>query len=274
MSSLAYAQDGHFGPDSDVLGISLSMTQNQALNFMKKNHPNLPLAMLSVNAHTQDYRTEAVAGFVVNMTPNGTTDWMSGDLASFDTERLKVLFDMNRAATNILSVSRSVRYNFKNTITITSLRQSLIDKYGKPTSVTQSGMGGETTYVWTRIPAAYNARTCPSNYHYFSATVGYGESRSGALRANQDEFLSYISSDQAFIRVPFLSHQNCGTMLIVSASTGLGDRSDYVDIFSETLIDVSGGIAALEKFRNEFWTKANQLKNERLAKDSAGRPKL
>lgn len=264
---------GQFGADSDVAGLTLSMTQTQAKQFVAKNYPGAPVIMLPATLIMPGYKLDATAGFAFEAKASRSNAPL---FAQQDVDRTKILFNPKAASSDIFAISRHVNFGPDNNLTITTLRDSLLEKYGRPIDMKEWGvLKSDVDFIWAGSASSYNPRICAPDTHvyhpYFYEDIYLDRPLSRSVDETSRGLASFLSghgNPKATMR------GNCGVVLAVSVRRGLGARSDYVTEMRETLVDLTKGVAELTSFRNDFIARANQIKNEGIARDSLNKPKL
>jgi len=266
----AYA--GQFGPESDVVGLKLSMTQAQAKEFVTKSYPAAPLVMLPATIVSADFKLDTVTGFVFDMNSSQTNDPV---LAQQGVDRAKILFNPAKGSSDIIAIVRTVNFGSNGAMTMAALRASLVEKYGRPVNSKEWGMTkSDVDYVWASGPNPYNAKACDPDTHvyrpYFYEDVWANRALGESISETSRGLANYIS-----IRSPkAAARATCGTVLVISIRASGGVRAEYAYEMRETLIDLTRGTAELNAFRDDFLNKVNQLKSDKFSKDSQNKPKL
>jgi hypothetical protein len=269
--------EGQFGPTSEILGLALSMSQNQAKDYVNTTYKSSPFAMFPVKISSNGYEQKAVAGFVFEL---------KGDAANGRRDVTSVMFNPNKDSTDIFAISRYVEF-FSEATTDPSgkpkvngtlvLKQvvldSLIAKYGKPNKVVPEGHYEE--YIWGSTAANNRACVLPaSNRTSYLNEFFFDNYDVDTLASNANQkFISAINSPSIKL------YANCG--LVLRVNFGLSDASSfptrnppYIQTMSEALIDLSKGTLEFEKFSKDFFAAAAATKNSRLLQDSNTKPKF
>lgn len=248
----AYA-NGQFGPESDILGFKLSMSQNQAKNYAKTNFKGRPFAILPVNIATNDYKKDSVAGFLLEVKSCHSSDPV---LIQDGVERVQILFNPNNNSSDIFAIFRYINFGVNSRITIATLIDSLVEKYGQPTSVTNSGKQ-YSWYTWAENLAQYNKNACTPNmgpfYPYFYEQLNANSTVSNSVDITRREFVNYVNGTPNPNKTALRG--KCGEMLIINIRAGLGADSVYAYEMRESLIDFSKGVSELISFRDDFFPK-------------------
>jgi hypothetical protein len=263
------APAGQFGLTSDILGFSLSMSQNEAADFAHKTYPNAPFLMLPVGLVMAGVSVTATGGFVLETKPsqpNGQSFGVTGG------DRLKVLFNPNKGSSDIFAISRYVNFGV-STMTMATLRNSLFDKYGKPTNTKEWGVARDVDFVWAGN-SSYAQRACEPNTHsyypYFYEDVWLNRPLVQSVDEMSRGFVNYLNGS-ATPRVAL--RVTCGQTLVISIRPSLG-AADYAVEMRETLVDLTRGTSELKTFHDDFFGQVDQIKKHKESADAKAKPRL
>jgi len=287
---------GPISNDSDILGIKLTMSRDQARKFVSDNFRGSSIVELPVELGTPEFEKPTVAGFLVDITnkedqavnqraneqanknfearkaagfgdsPLNRTFGSAGDLGQ---EKLLILVNPNDNGTDIFAVSRYKEFTKVNSPVAKVLLESLIEKYGQP-SLVKFG----TSYTW--MAPGVLERTQKPAVHCFSETdVGsflYENPKLVAVNTVGISFLTAAKNIDAGDKLPYYDISKCGTVLQVNLA--LTNDQAYVTSMSTRLIDLTKGHTELKQFTSDFWRGANDAKQAKMSRDSQNKPKL
>lgn len=244
---------GQFGPESDISGLTLSMGQDQIKKFVKTNYKGRPFALMPVKIATNDYRKDIILGLLLHVKPHQDDNSM---------ERIRVFFNPDTKSKDIFAIYRYVDYGINSRVTMATLIDSLVEKYGQPTSV--QGVN----YTWSTSGASYNQKTFP---HFVNNWHGNGGSLQDEIDyITKNDFMGYFFNN-VNPRTEFRG--NSGLILNIQISPKLGAPA-YVSNITETLIDLNKSVSELTSFKSDFYAKDSQAINERISHDMKNRPGL
>lgn len=299
----AFAANGRFGADSDIIGLTLNMSQDDAKQLVQQSYPGAPVIELPVVLTVDRFQKKALAGFVVDLASKADaaanqnkTDQQQkefdarktalgdsplsravGSVGDFAQDRLKVLFDPNDGATDIFAVSRYTEYaTGKQPVTKTMI-DALTEKYGAPS---RSSGDNRTLLTYTWAGPGVLERTKASQTHCYEEAgfdflyEGVGDAGFYGIpqlvNATGQNFVGAVNLVHG--KNPNRNYSICGTVLQVRLKLTQG--GDYVGALSARLIDLNKAYAELGTFGDEFFRQATEAKRNQLDKDSAAKPKL
>lgn len=246
---------GPISPASDVLGVNLTMSRDQAKKVIADYFPGPSIEEASVELSTDVFKKSTTAGF------------FAGAIGSdFGNETVQVLYNPNENATDIFGVVRQKVFPRSSRPVEKVILGSLAEKYGQATRV--SGIPAHKTMIWAApgvLEQTDRARARCDNsggadYFYESAEKRYiNEAFVGRMNliANKN---------------PMQDYSKCGTVLLVDLI--LTDDGLYVISMKQKLIDLTKATSELMKFSDAFWSNANAAKQAKVSKDSQIKPKL
>jgi hypothetical protein len=285
---------GPISPESDILGVNLTMGRDQAKKTLLDAFPGSETIDLTALPSTDVFKKSVILGFIMNITSKGdaSANNARGAQAAAQTQlnnktlgasplnmpvasagdygrdSVTVLADPNDNATDVFAISRYKDFSKANFPVTKILLDSLVEKYGQPSRT------NDLTFTW----AAPGARSLQDKC-YQDFTAGY------LYELNANDLFGYGSSSRAvvlndvgsiFVRVisnlSVFDRSQCGTILQVK--TQLSNDRAYVTSMHETLIDLTKAQADLKTFTDDFSRHANAAKQEKLLKDSQNKPKL
>lgn len=245
---------GPVSPSSDILGVNLTMSRDQAKKVIADAFPGPSIDEVPVELTTDVFKKSTTAGFF-----GGAS---GGD---FGNENVLVLYNPNDAATDIFGVFRAKAFPKTNLPVEKVLIASLYEKYGQPVRVTGNSLN--KIMIWAApgvLESTDRSRArCDSSgldYFYESADRRFiGEAFVGKMNliANKN---------------PMQDYSKCGTILQVDVM--LSGDGVYVTSMKERLIDLTKATLELTQFSNNFWLGANAAKQAKVSKDSQNKPKL
>ncbi len=249
-----------FNPNSDINGFSLTMTQGQVLNYVKKEYSTDRFIMMPVEIVTNDYRVNTNLGLQIDIKP-----YQPNELGR---DRVKIFFNPNLASTDIFAIYRWVHFGVNNRITMATLFDSLVEKYGPPTNVHWDIHHWDVDYIWSGNGATSDLSTFPCYVNSWTGNASLLKQDSEAIAHN---FLSYVNHNQIDNRNA--TRRNRGLMLTVHISSQLGAHA-YAYEMEETLIDLTKGMPELLSFSIDIFTKSNQIRNQKISHDMKNKPIL
>lgn len=269
----APAHAGSFNSQSDIFGLNLSMTREEARAALIAKYGEKQLVPLPSKVILPNISQEANLGFAVVAKSAESPESMDG-FGPVGKDVVHVYFDPNPAANGIYQVTRTTGYGSRSHTTLQSLNDSLREKYGQPT-VAQS-QGDRVDYIFALDPAAFDKRTCIiADYGGFN---GYlmshpdGElTRPVVVQAASNHFVDIINAlTSRPSAAAFHQHENCGTVLEVYATL----QGPYVTVLQESLVDISRGSAAIMQFTRNLYSQSNDVAHRQLQKDTGNKPEL
>lgn len=296
-ASHAYAA-GPVSPESDILGVNLTMARDQAKKFLSSEFPGSETIDLTVQLGTNDFKKSAVLGFIMNITSkadNSTNSAKSAQAAAqtqlnnrvlgnsplnmpvaaagdYGHDSVTVLADPNDNATDIFAISRYKEFSKANFPVRKVLLDSLTEKYGQPSRT------NNLSFTWTAPGVLERTRNLQNKcYQDFNGAYlyelnpndlfGYDNSaRSVVLNQVGSNFIRVINNPGVFDR------SQCGTVLQIT--TQLSNDHAYVTSMNETLIDLTKAQSDLTVFAADFSARANAARQDKLLKGSLNKPKL
>ena len=248
-ASPAFA-DGQFGPDSDILGFKLSMTQAEAKDYATKNYPNSQLVMLPVTLNESGYSTNTVAGFMLIDKEK---------LKTGITEMAEVLFDPNKDSTDIIAISRTT--NFANaaqygaSVLIQNSVDSVKAKFGQPDLVQRTSTPNDFFFIWGlkkdmlkklffRNPYGGLWIITPGSYFGEDISQSSEELAPGAAQRDFVSALNRIGTKNATSIATLDPSGQVGIMLQIR----IWGTGDTVSVITEKLVDVTKGLDAFRAF--------------------------
>lgn len=279
---------GPIGPDSDILGIKLTMSREQAKKTITNGFPGSQAIELPAQMGTAEYKKSTVGGFFADVTtaadqannqrtieqankefeakkaagfgdsPLNRTIGAPGDVGH---DRVVVLYDPNDGATGIFAVSRRKEFTKANFVPAKVLLDSFIEKYGPP-SRTNGG-----SFTWTAPGVLQRTQKSPAKCYNEFGDYFY---ESGNDRFFSEQFVNFLNLIAS--KNPNVDFSQCGTVLQVNFTLS-NDKLSALGM-TETLIDLTRGYAEVKAFSDDFWLHANAAKQEKLMKDSQNKPKL
>ena len=266
---------GQFRPDSDINGLNLLMSQGQARAAALRDKPTAPFLPLPVVISSSGYRKHVAAGFVVETRSPTSSDPMAFNLG---VDRTKVLFDPDEGADDIFAIQRHVNFGAGQQITMATLIASLIEKYGAPSYSSKSFDGGTLHLTWAAAGSGYDPGRCGydrfANAHtYFYEDVWIDRPLVRSVDETSRGFVDVINAPVPPSPRP-LPPKSCGTVLNIVIQAAAGTGNQYAWEMTETLVDLTRGVAELDSFRDQFFSGANAADADRYSRDAANKPKL
>jgi hypothetical protein len=295
---------GPISPNSDVLGIRLAMSRDEARKVIEQTHPGAPIFEIPVGLAVGGFEKKATAGFVADLATKADNaanlrkaeqeqanlnarkaagfgdsplNRTVGSVGDFAQDRVMVLFDPNDNATDIFGVSRYTEYAAGSQPTTKTFVEALVEKYGTP-----SRSGGDRhillTYTWAApgvLERTQRAVThCYEENGFDFLYEGVGDTGYYGMR----QLLATIGG--AFVgsvnlihsKNPLRNYSICGTILQVRLK--LAKDGDYVGAMSARLLDLSKAYTELGEFADSVWNHAAALRQEQLNSGSAVKPRL
>lgn len=272
--------DGQFGPESDILGFKLSMSQKQAKDYFTTHYKGSSFTMLPVELIDENYQAKSVAGFAFK-------DKKTND-------RIAVMFNPNKGTDDVFAISRHTRFisqitldqnnnpHVKGTLVLKQVvLDSLIKKYGEPTRVIRDPNNTRfEKYVWSidQYDAISNnvCETDSGKSGYFSEPFTDDSDFKDIVQNVSQNFVNTINGYPAnSIKL----YEKCGVILSVvfwlrDISTTPSSHPPYIETLSEDLIDLTKGAHEFGKFGNDFYNGSHAAKEGKLRQNSTNRPNL
>jgi hypothetical protein len=249
----AYA-GGPVNNDSDILGIKLSMTRDQARNVIAAAFPGPSVEELPVELGTDMFKKSAVAGFIAQAS--------GGD---FGRESVSVLFNPNDNATDIFAVSRFKEFPKSSVPVASALVASLIEKYGQPARAADHG--AEQLLAWAAPGVLERTDRSPGKCDRTSGDFYYEFADRNYVGGAFVSMMNLIASKN-----PGMDYSKCGTILQIQYR--LASDKAHVEWMKERLIDLTKSTSEMAQFSNDFWSKADAAQQAKISKDTQNKPKL
>jgi hypothetical protein len=249
----AYA-GGPVNNDSDILGIKLSMTRDQARKVIAAAFPGPSVEELPVELGTDMFKKSAVAGFIAQAS--------GGD---FGRESVSVLFNPNDNATDIFAVSRFKEFPKSSVPVASVLVASLTEKYGQPARAADHG--AEQLLAWAAPGVLERTDRSPGKCDRTSGDFYYEFADRNYVGGAFVSMMNLIASKN-----PGMDYSKCGTILQIQYR--LASDKAHVEWMKERLIDLTRSTSEMAQFSNDFWSKADAAQQAKISKDTQNKPKL
>ena len=252
--------------DTSILDFKLAMTKDLVEKSAEQQFPESHLTKLPVIITLGTYKKEATAGIVFDALPNGT-------------DRTKILYNPNQNSSDIFAISRDLNYGGSGTILVKTLHDSLLEKYGKPLKISESG--GYMVLIWASNPATYNASCAPEaapyRPYFYEDVYAANALDARPIDSQRDEtsrgFVNFLNRlDRHDPKL--IARAKCGIILTITVRARVGASSEYAYEMRETLVDLTKGAAALEIFHSDLTAGADREKKTKILQDSESKPKL
>jgi hypothetical protein len=289
---------GPISPESDILGVNLTMGRDQAKKTLLGAFPGSETIDLTAQLSTDVFKKSALLGFIMNITSKGDASANNArseqaaaqtqlnnktlgasplnmpvaSAGDYGRDSVTVLADPNDNATDIFAISRYKDFSKVDFPVTKVLLDSLIEKYGQPSRT------NDLTFTWT-APGVLERTANLQNKCYRDFNAGY------LYELNANDLFGYNSSSRAVIlddvsstfvnvinNLKVFDRSQCGTVLQVR--TRLSNDRAYVTSMNETLIDLTKAQSDLKVFTDDFSRHVNAARQEKLLKDSQNKPKL
>jgi hypothetical protein len=245
---------GPVNNDSDILGIKLSMTRDQAKKVIAAAFPGPSVEELPVELGTDTFKKSAAAGFIAQAS--------GGD---FGREIVSVLFNPNDNATDIFAVSRFKEFPKSSVPVASVLVASLIEKYGQPARVKDNGF--QQLLAWAAPGVFERTDRSPGKCDRTSGDFYYEFADRNYVGGAFVSMMNLIASKN-----PGMDYSKCGTILQIEYR--LASDKAHVEWMKERLIDLTKSTSEMAQFSNDFWSKADAAKQAKISKDTQNKPKL
>jgi hypothetical protein len=287
---------GPISPDSDILGIKLTMSRDQARALIASTYPASKIVDLPAQLMTPEYGASTTAGFMADITSSedqannkqkneqAQKEFQAKQAAGFGNsplnmtvsapgdygrETLFVQVDPNDNTTDIFGISRYKLFTKSNMVPVNALLASFAEKYGQPST---SKFG--TSFTWLASGVLANIQRPP--VHCMLGSVGenylYENAKNIRLDSIGNSFVAAINSINAGDTLPYYNITKCGTVLQLNVERS--NDLQYATSMSVALIDLAKARAELKQFAASFFAHANAAKQAKLSKDSLNKPKL
>lgn len=295
---------GPVSNESDILGLKLTMSRDQAKKQLSDNFPGGQILDIPVQISSDTFKKSAVAGFLADLTSSADAatnknridqiksqteqnrkylgesplNMPVGTAGDFGHDGLMVLANPNDNATDIFGVVRHTEYSKSNMPVANVLLNALKDKYGPPTHSTGN------SFTWTAPGVIERAQKTAfkcfqdfnGNYLYETdsnsfflgdkTNSNYSVTQNVLLNQEGSQFINFIN------HLPGNDRSQCG--IIVNVFLNLSNDGAYVTKMTTRLIDLARANAELKAFTDNFWQNANAAKQGNIARDSLNKPKL
>jgi hypothetical protein len=282
LASGSVSAEGKFDKNSDILGINLSMTKEQALSYVKSKYPGHEITMVPVTFSMQNAQVSTTAGFLFQVY-KGTLDYASALVPPYD--RISVIYNPNSNGADIYAVSRTITYlsdvcvdrkdgKLKGEgtwILRNSALDELIKKYGNPDFYDGNQISSED-YYWMikKDPdlkpkrGSYLAEPGITSHFRLISSDEY-------IREISENFLdSYRHMDSYDDHL--VLYKDSGIILRVNMEKVNKDSIQYVGSLHMVLIDLTKGTQELRDFFNSMELKNAKGRNEDVKQNSKNRP--
>ena len=279
-----------FGPDSDILGLRLSMSSDEIKKYLsnnftiQKNHEIEEALAVGPYQQTgtfgyyaeittqqdqqhnkevldqanKDYQTRMAAGMGTGNPGLDQTILQTGDLA---VERLTIFFLPDQPG--VIAIMRHKEFRATQRPLKDVTLKALEEKYGPPDFVgTIFGDKSRSTYSWT------TAKKLKSNEETWNM-LGFD------LIGLEEQTSPNIANLVNIIDGPKKYYSNCGVVLrVVLTVSGQAGDMDHLTAMDATLVDFSKEKAEVDAFAKDFEAKADAAKQQQLSKDANLKPQL
>lgn len=287
---------GPISPDSDILGIKLTMSRDQARALISSSYPASKIIDLPVQLGTPEYKKSATAGFMADITSgedqannqqqneqakkqfqamqaagfgNSPLNMPVSAPGDYGHDQIYVQVNPNDDSTDIFGVSRYKQFTKAHAMPANVLVQSYVEKYGPP-SVSQNG----ENFTWmtpgvlekTQKPVVKCTLSSDSDSYL------YENPRNTSPQTIGQSFVFAVNNIKAGDTMPYYNYSRCGTVLQLNVA--LSNDRQYAQSMSATLIDLAKARAELKQFAADFFAHANAAKQHKLSTDSLNKPKL
>jgi hypothetical protein len=283
---------GAVSSESDILGIKLSMSRDQAKQFIQQQFGTSDFPPIAVELGTPEYNLNVGVGFSADVTPkkdkeanqtqldnttklneqlraNGCNSAMCLSTApQLLKDALDIYFDPNDGGTAMLAMTRHAIYPEGSDILYSAFVQALTDKFGSPPQF----MGDSYNHYWADVPVS-------KNHSELFECMKFAENFGNRVGAFEDKFplvMNGFGNRQ-------LKQPKCGTYARVyieaypkpaQAGTPSDYNTKYVRKFDMLLVNVRAGYGGLNSYAANFWAAANKAKQDKLIQQSQNKPKL
>jgi hypothetical protein len=286
---------GPISPESDILGIKLTMSRDQAREVISSSYPASQIVDLPVQLATPEYKKSTVAGFEADITSkedqaanqqkneqaqkefqarqaagfgNSPLNMSVASPGDYGHDRIYVQVDPNDNATDIFGVSRYKEFSKEHPLPISALLETFAEKYGQP-AVSKYG----ASFTWMAHGAFANTRNPPVHCTLEPGSDSYlYEDPRITQQSIGQAFVTAVNNINAGKTLPYYNISKCGTVL--QLSIGLSNDRQYATSMSVVLIDLAKGHAELKQFAADFFAHANAAKQHKLSTDSQNKPRL
>ena len=287
---------GPISPDSDILGIKLTMTRDQARALIASSYPASKIIDLPVQLGTPEYKKSATAGFTADITSaedqannqqknqqaqkefqarqaagfgNSPLNMSVASPGDYGREQIYVQVDPNDNSTDIFGVSRYKEFSKAHAIPANVLLQSYVEKYGQP-SISQYG----ESFTWMAPGVVEKIKNPPVKCTLGSETDSYfyENAKNASPNIISSSFVAAVNNIRAGDTLPYYNFTKCGTVLQLNLA--LSNDKQYAQSMSATLIDLAKARAEIKQFAADFVAHAGAAKQQKLSTDSLNKPKL
>lgn len=290
---------GQIPSESDILGIKLTMTRDQAKKIILDSFPSARIVELPVQIGTPDYKKSLIAGFAADITTaqdqasnqrqaqQANSEFQARKAAGFGNsplnqtiarpgdyghDRAVVLYDPADGANGIFAISRVKQFAKSEFIPPKALLDTFIQKYGEPSRVNGNSITWTAPGILQRTQKSF--AKCYLDYsEYLYEQVDqdiFNDRVSFLIRNNLNaQFVNVLNN---IITNRFSDRSQCGTVMQLFLTTS-NDRA-YATGINETLIDLTRGYAELRAFADDFRAHADAAKQDQMLKASRNKPKL
>lgn len=293
---------GPIPSESDILGIKLTMTRDQAKKTILDGFPGAHLVELPVEIGTPDYKKSFIAGFAADITTaqdqannqrqnqQAKSEFEAKKAAGFGSsplnqtvarpgdyghDRVIVLYDPADSANGIFAVSRDKEFARSEFIPPKALLDTFIQKYGEPSRAKGSSITWTAPGVLQRTQR-FVAKCYLESYEYHNYLY---ERIDDNFFSDRFSFLARNNFDAQFVNVlnniitsRLSDRSQCGTVMQLFLT--MSNDGAYATGMTETLIDLTRGYAELRAFAADFRAHADAAEQEKLLRASQNKPKL
>jgi len=251
----------------DIEGYSVAMTQSEALALAKTKSKGDKINIISTKIATDIYSEDANIGFAMD---RKDAPQILGDLTGYD--RIRVYYDPNNS-TGVLAIVRMEKYGMNSTMTLQSVEDGLLQKYGPPKVTSLESASHE--YIWS-VTGSFDKNSCMLSSagfmsHNYINEQPATEQPSETWQTLSDNFNTFLNSMQyPFVLARLKQNANCGTVIVATVSINNG----YVWQLEEKEINIGGAINSLAKYKMNFNTEYTKRRDAKMQKDSQQKPNL
>lgn len=287
---------GPISPDSDVLGIKLTMTRDQAQAAVTSAFPGAKIVDLPVTVQTPEYKQSTSAGFFADVTSkddqannqqqnakanqefeakraagmgNSFLNRTVAQPGDFGREIVFVQTNPNEGQSDIFGVSHYREYPRSAAVVTNVLLKAFIDKYGAPT------ISNKTNLAWLQPGILREANRIPRvqcDLQFFGDHIFYEDPAQVSPQYIGASFVASLNSLPFADQSPTLNKARCGTVL--ELVLGLSNDGQYVYKMSTVFMDVPKARAELKQFQAAFQQHIQAVKQQQLDKASQNKPRL
>lgn len=285
LPSPLFAQD-KFGSNSDIVGLKLSMSRDEAIKFLKTNFNVVDSKELKQQIQTNDYKTpEILLGYELTIITKGEQDQNKAQTKNekenekvaaaigvrpglrqneFASDKIKIALDPTDE-NRILAITRTRNFNPDDMPLANVFYNTFIEKYGKPKKDSDRGVplnGGVENGVWSD-------KVWPTTDQNLDFRCYWALGLVEDMHLQITSLMKEISTNSSNLK----DVDRCGTAMDLR-DISYAKNGEYVGRFKQRIANISQTIISIKQFQADLIAKSETAKRNRVNSDSQKKPQL